>query len=416
MKEYDFYRGFDPLREMDDVVDALVNDPPEVRWRVVRDLFRIKKPEDRHELMEKLGAHMEHVEDFRVKGRIGMAIQALRSSYRVGDYVVVKGKGAFAPSELESDAEPCRAADHPIVDFHIHPKSPDLKFMCDMKEAGVTHAVILSVDTDPSDVDRPEVQEDIRRAYSKSRLSPSVPFERVLHEIRASLYTPTHITNQDVADWVQDYPDILIGFGSVDLSKDRSYVAQKLEEIERLKLRGVKLIPHSQFFNPSENQNMDMLFEFCRSTQSIILSHSGCGPGPFEIPELSHNSHPGLWEPLVKEYPDVPLVFAHFGAYSNHIPGIWLDDVMQMGKEYESVYADLAAVHTLLDVKEVVQKIRATMGFDRVLFATDYPLPLYLEDTLEAVVRSVKQNIILTEKEKEAVLGRNADRLLGLSA
>jgi len=414
MKESEFYRGFDPLPEIDEIVDALVKDAPEVRWRVVRALFRVKDPADRHELMQKLRAHLNQVEDFRVKGRIGMALQALGSPYRIDDYVVVKGRGAFTPAELESSSEQQVPSEFPIVDFHIHPKSPDLKFMYDMKEAGVTHGVILSVDTDPSDVDRPEVNEAIRRDYDASRLSGTVPFEKVLQEIRSSLYTPTHITDQDVADWVQDYPDILIGFGSVNLSKDRSYVERKLDEIERLKLRGIKLIPHSQFFNPSENENMDLLFEYCRSTKSVILSHSGCGPGPFEIPELSRNSHPGLWEPLVKKYTDVPVVFAHFGAYSNHLPGIWLDDVMQMGQKYENVYADLAAVHTLLDVEEIVQKTRTSIGFDRVLFATDYPLPLYLEDTLEAVVRSVKQNTRLSEGEKLAVLGKNAARLLGL--
>jgi len=416
MKEYEFYRGFDPLPEIDEIVDSLVNDPREVRWRVVRSLFRIKDPADRRKLKEKLQARMPEVDDFDIRDRIGMALHALKSPFRMDDCVVVKGKGLFKPAELESPEEQHLASAGPIVDFHMYPKFPDLKFMYDLKEAGITHGVILTADTDPSDVDRPEVVEQIRRGYSKWQLSRSIPFERVLHEIRSSLYSPTHVTDRDIADWVEDYPDILIGFGSVNLSKDSSYVERKLDEIERLGLRGVKLSPHSQFFNPSENENVDFLFEYCRSTGSIVLSHSGCGAGPFEVPQLSWNSHPGLWEPIVKDYPDVPLVLAHFGSYSNRAPGIWLFDALQLGKKYENVYADLAVVHTLLEVEEVVREIRATIGFDRVLFGTDYPMPIYQEQTLRDVVMNVKMNPKLSGDEKRAVLGGNAARLLGIDA
>jgi predicted TIM-barrel fold metal-dependent hydrolase len=202
----------------------------------------------------------------------------------------------------------------------------------------------------------------------------------------------------------------------VNLSKDKDYVERKLDEIERLKLRGVKLCPHTQFFNPSECDNAYLLFEYCRATGSFVLSHSGCGAGPFELPQLSWNSHPGLWEPLVRDYPDVPLVLAHFGSYSTREPGIWLYDALQLGEKYGNVYADLAAVHTILDVEEVVREIRATIGFDRVLFASDYPLPIYQDQTLRDVVMHVALNPMLSGEEKSAVLGGNAARLLGRDA
>lgn len=419
MKEHPSYLGFSPLPEKEDIVEALVHDPPDTRWRVVRSLFRIGDPEDREELIEELRPYLDQVDDFRVKYRITLALQALHIPFRVSDYVLVKGKGAFKPSELESSemrgtSGPSRPNFLPVVDFHIHPKSPDLKFFADMREAGVTHGVILATDTDPSDVDRPEIKEKLKKAYSSSPQSHRVPFESVLKHIRASLYSHTHVTDQDVADWVKDYPDILFGFGSVNLSKDRAYVKQKLEEIDRLKLRGIKLLPHSQFFNPSDNEHMDLLFEYCRQTGSIILSHSGCGPGPFEVPELSGNSHPGLWEPLVKKFPDVPLVLAHFGAYSTEIPGIWLSDVLRLGKEYRNIYADLAAVNWLLDREVVAKEIRKTIGFDRVLFATDYPASLASGMSLTYIVSGLKANTNLSEKEKRKVLGENAARLLGI--
>lgn len=419
MQTSDSYIGFPPLPDRPDIVTALLNDPPDVRWRLVRQLFRIKKRQDREDLIQALQPCLYEVEDFRVKHRITLALQALHRPFIVEDYVLVDKKGAFKPSELET-SEPKEIGESaipnffPVVDFHIHPKTPDLKFFADMREAGITHGVILATDTDPNDVDRPEIRHMLKEAFSGSIESSRMPFESILKHIRSSLYSPTHVTNQDVADWCRDYPDILIGFGSVNLSKDHDYVERTLETLEGQDMKGLKLLPHAQFFNPSDNENMDLVFDYCCQTGSIIMSHSGCGYGPFEIPELSRNAHPNLWEPILAKYPDVPLVLAHFGSYSNEIPGIWLLEAMQLGKKFRNVYADLAAVDWLLDRENVVQEIRKTIGFDRILFATDYPHSLRSGVSLTYIVSGIKTNTHLTPKEKRKVLGENAARLLNI--
>lgn len=420
MKEHASYIDFPPLKDREQIVEALVNDPPDVRWRVVRDLFRIQEAEDRKALIDMLQPYLQHSSDFRINYRIALALRALHTPPRDDGYVLVRGKGAYRPgpglpvdaSTLEGNLS--KMGSFPVVDFHIHPKAHDLEFFSDLREAGVTHGVILATDTDPSDLDRMEIRDKLRKNYSQSPQAETVPFERMLPRLRASLYSPTHVENPDVAHWVRDYPDILIGFGSVNLSKSSDYVEKKLEEIHRLKLRGIKLLPYSQFFNPSENENMDLLFQYCDQTQSVILSHCGCGAGPFEIPELSRDAHPNLWEPLLKKYPKVRVVLAHFGAYSTYIPGIWLHETLQLGKKYRNLYADLAAVDWLMDREMVVREIRKTMGFDRVLFATDYPLSKSAGVSLAYLTGVLKANTFLTEKEKRRVLGLNAARLLGL--
>jgi len=225
--------------------------------------------------------------------------------------------------------------------------------------------------------------------------------------------TPNQV-NKDVADWVRDYPGILFGLGSVNPSKDSAYVEEKLDEIERLGLKGIKLLPFSQFFNPAKNPNVKRLLQRAKKNDWIILSHTGCGPGPFELPELSENAHPGLWEPHLKKYRDVPVVLAHFGSYSTQSPGIWLREVMELGKKYGNVYADLAAVNWLMANRGVVDEIRRSIGFDRVLFATDYPVPLASGVPLSRLVESIRKNRLLTDEEKRKVLGENAARLLGI--
>jgi predicted TIM-barrel fold metal-dependent hydrolase len=419
MQQNDIYIDFPPLPDKPAIIEALLKDPPEIRWRTVRQLFQIKDIADREALIETLQSHLKEIDDQRLQYRLVLALQALHRPLNVPGYHLLKGKGAFKAEnqrQLEEERQsPFKVPLFPIVDFHIHPKTPDLKFFADMHEAGVTHGVILATDTDPADVDRPEIRQQLKSAFEQSHSSGRLRFESLLKHIKKSLYSFTHVTNQDVADWVKDYPDILIGFGSVNPSKDQDYVHRTLDQIEKLKLRGLKFLPHSQFFNPAENENMPMIFEYCSQTGSIILSHTGCGPGPFEIIELSHNSHPSLWEPWLKKYPKVPLVLAHSGAYSTEVPGIWLFDALQLGKRYANVYIDLAAVDWLLDRENVIQEIRKTIGFNRVLFATDYPMPLSAGVSWAYTVKKIQANTFLTPKEKHHILGKNATKLLGLS-
>jgi uncharacterized protein len=418
MQQEEIYIGFPLLPEKQSIIESLLNDPPEVRWRTVRKLFHIKNSTDREELILSLQSHLKAAGNRLLAYRLMLGLQALHRPLNIAGYQLVRGKGALKVSPdgepREENGSPFDQPLFPIVDFHIHPKTPDLKFFADMHDAGVTHGVILATDTDPEDVQRPQVREQIKAAFDRSHSSGRMNFDSLLRHIQKSLYSPTHVTNQDVADWVKDYPAKLTGFGSVNLSKDRDYVLRTLETIERLNLKGLKFLPHSQFFTPAENEHMATVFEYCRQTGSIILSHSGCGQGPFEIIELSQNAHPSLWAPWLKKYPQVPLVLAHAGAYSAEIPGIWLFDALQLGQSHANVYIDLAAVDWLLEREIVIQEIRKTIGFNRVLFATDYPLPLSAGCSWALVVKRIKANAYLTPREKHRILGRNAAGLLRL--
>ncbi len=412
MERQDCYKGFPPLAEPDEIVARLLNDPPEIRWRVPRELFHIKETKDREALIEKLRPHLLETGDQNVKERLTLALQALHRPLKPEDYILVRGKGALKPSEMEEAETPCPPELFPVVDFHVQPQTPDIKFFSDMREAGVTHAVLAAEDMDPEDIERPEIGSKLEEAYSQCAQASRMPFESLKKHIKANLRSPMRATNRDVADWVADYPAKLVGFGSVNMSKDGEYVEKTLESIREMGLKGVKLFPHSQFFNPSENGNMDLLFEFCADAGMVVMAHCGCGLGPFEILELSRNSHPSNWESCAKRHPDVPLVLSHFGAYSTNVPGIWLYEAMQLGQKHKNVYADLSSADWILDKENVVNEIRKTMTFDRVLFASNYPIPLTSGVTMTYLTSGIKANLHLTEKEKRKVLGENAARLL----
>jgi predicted TIM-barrel fold metal-dependent hydrolase len=419
---WDAFVGFPPLPDQDLLVGALLADPPERRWRVVRDLARIDDPEMRLDLKSKVRECLNEAHDFRVTMRLNLALEILSYPCRKTDYVLVRGKGVWKrPAGLRGclAQEPAPAASaslfFPVVDFHVQPQLPDLALLADLWEGGVSRGVIFATDTDPKDVDRPEINGQLRDIYENSPEAKRLPFPALSDAIKTTLHSITQVSNQDVADWVRDYPEVLVGLGSVNLSKSRAYVEQTLDEIEGLNLRGIRLLPHAQFFNPADNDNLELVGQFCQETGAILMSHCGCGFGPFELPDFCQNAHPLNWEPFLKKFPDVDLVLAHFGAYSPQIPGLWLHEVLQLGKRYRNLYGDLAAVPWLLQDDRMVEEIRRTMGFDRVLFASNYPLPMSWGLNLAYLVSLVKTSTFLTEKEKWKVLGKNALRLLKLS-
>jgi predicted TIM-barrel fold metal-dependent hydrolase len=420
----DAFIGFPPLPDQDLLVGALLADPPERRWRVVRDLARIDDPEERLALKRKVRGCLDEAHDFRVEMRLNLALEILSHPCPKTDYVLVRGQGVW--KRPGAGLRGCLAQEpaasvasaslfFPVVDFHVHPQLPDLVLLADLREGGVSRGVISATDTDPEDVDRPEINGRLRDIYENSPQAKQWSFQALTEALKTSLHSITQVSNQDVADWAKDYPEVLIGLGSVNLSKSRAYVEQTLEEIYGLKLRGVRLLPHAQFFNPADNDNLELLGQFCQETGAILMSHCGCGFGPFELPDFCQDAHPIHWEPFLKKFPDVDLVLAHFGAYSPQIPGLWLHEVLQLGKRYRNVYGDLAAVPWLLQDDRMVEEIRRTMGFDRVLFASNYPLPLSWGLNLAYLVSLVKTSTFLTEKEKWKVLGKNAQRLLKLS-
>ena len=419
------YIGFGELPAKDELFEALINDPPEIRWRVVRTLLRIEDPE---QLAAVQGHFMDRLKAITtpppptVVSRIQMTMNAIQRPVRVHGYIVVKGKGAYTTAEWEAagydmdklDAVTPAPEYYPAVEFHVHPKMPDLKFLSDFKKAGLSHAIILATDTDPTDVDRPEIRELLQERYNRSEQSRQVPFEQYLQFIRTNLFSNTHVTDEDVADWMTDYPDTMVGFGSVNLSKSPDYVTAKLAHIEKLKLRGIKLLPYSQFFNPMENENMDLLFQYCRRTKSVILSHTGCAAGPFELTELSQDSRPELWTDMARKYPDVSIVLAHFGSYSSKQPGIWFHNAVETMQQCKNVYVDISAAHYLFDDEENIKIIRNKAGFDQVLFGTDYPGPLHYGQTLEGLAKKLKANPWLSDEEKTAIFSGNAKFILGL--
>ena len=421
------FTGFDDPQDAKELVRLVLEDPPEARWRAGRVISRCEIPSVRGEVYDLLNQALEDPgTDIRLAYRITLALRLLQRPLPPKDIVIRRGQGAcYRDKMIRDDAFLAgektgrgHVEEIPVIDMHVHPKEPDGPLLTELLEAGVKHAAILATDTDPVALENKAVLERIRRNYEGSDVAEKMSFDEVMQQIGDSLYSPGHVTNQDILDWIADYPETLIGFGSVDLSRGAAYVEKTLEMLSRApqRIRGIKLLPFSQFFDPAANENIDLLMSYCRKNRWIVLTHTGLAAGVFEDPQMNRDSRPSLWEGPASRYPDVPIILAHMGAYGRIHRGYWFEDALETMRKHENVYADTAAAWGTFFDEENVEKIRKRTGMDRILFGTDYPASKVMPGGIGGVIRCYLTNLWLTDAEKEKILYHNAAGLMQLQS
>ena len=305
-----------------------------------------------------------------------------------------------------------------IIDAHVHPFLSEINILDEMKKAEVDYAVLLGVDADPSDIEKPEIRSKLRERHLESILSSNAPrFQSIEDEVKQffqaliSYYPELKSSNQEIADLVKKNPNRFVGFGSVNPNKDSSYVESKLEEISNLGLKGIKMLPTLQFFSPIENKNFEKICEYCEKHNKILLYHTGCDPGPWEIPELSKDANPKYLREVLESFRPT-VILAHAGSYSAYRPGIWFDEAFMLAKSFENVYFDSSAVSSFIYSEKTLKRIKNDVGLDRLLYGSDYPV--VWGSSMEYEVNVIKNCRHLTEDEKTGILGLNAAKILGL--
>jgi len=305
-----------------------------------------------------------------------------------------------------------------IIDIHVHPFFHENETLNEMKEAGVDYAVLLAVDVDPLDVEKPEIKSKLRKRHLESLLgSRALRFTSIEDEIKRffqeliNYYPELKSSNEEIADLVKRNPDKFVGFGSVNPNKDEDYVGAKLREISTLGLKGIKMLPTLQLFSPVENKNFERICEYCEKNKKVLLYHTGCDPGPWEIPEISEDANPKYLKPVLESYNPV-IILAHAGSYSAYRPGIWFEEAFELGKKFDNVYFDSSAVSTFIYREKTLKRIREEVGLDRLLYGSDFPV--VWGSTMRYEVNVIKSCNYLTEDEKEKILGLNAAKILNL--
>ena len=170
--------------------------------------------------------------------------------------------------------------------------------------------------------------------------------------------TPHHAQsiNSFIASEVALFPDRFIGFGS--LHPDSETLEADAEHLIELDLKGVKLHPDIQNFRV-DDPKVIKIFEICNTKKLPVLLHTG--------DSRYDNSNPNRVEKILKMFPDLTIIGAHFGGWS-----IW-DNAPEILHKYKNFYVDTCSSFYALS-KERAKEIIDLYGADRVIFGTDFPM------------------------------------------
>lgn len=185
----------------------------------------------------------------------------------------------------------------------------------------------------------------------------------------------------------------LLSFGGIH-PKTLDY-KRELRIIRDLGLKGIKLHPDYQdtFFDDISYMR---IVDYASELGLISVVHTGVDIG---YPDIVHCT-PKMVRRVIDEVAPEKMVLAHFGGY-----GLW-DDAEEL-LAGENVYFDNAFIYGKIDEEQFL-RILGKHGADKVLFGTDSPWSGQKE-SIEAV-----NNLPIPEEEKEMILGKNAEKLLGL--
>jgi predicted TIM-barrel fold metal-dependent hydrolase len=164
--------------------------------------------------------------------------------------------------------------------------------------------------------------------------------------------------------------------------------------------RGVKLHPVVQRFEANDPR-MHPVYQACIEMGLTVLSHSGPARGGEEFAEVA------AFAPMLAEFPDLKVLLAHLGG------GKW-QDTLAVAQAFPNVAFDLSEIIEWTGApkaptaEELATLIRE-IGPDRVVLGSDYPW--YEPSHSAELVLSLP---VLSDAEKNAILGENAARILGL--
>jgi len=262
-----------------------------------------------------------------------------------------------------------------------------------LRRGGFAHGVVVNL-----------FSADLFRLQYESMLPPEADgAERAqaLAQFDATISERYVAFNRWLMDTLANVPAIS-GFVAMDpaaLSPERN--VEHLREMAERGARGVKLHPVVQKFEP-DDPRMHPVYQACIELGLTVLSHTGPAKGgePFaEVPAFA---------PMLAEFPGLSVLLAHLGG------GKWRD-TLAIAQAFPNVAFDLceiiewAGAPSAPTSEELARLIR-DVGPERVVLGSDYPW--YEPAHTAELVLSMP---VLSQGEKNAILGENAARLLHLA-
>lgn len=209
------------------------------------------------------------------------------------------------------------------------------------------------------------------------------------------------LKNELVAGIVKRFPGRFVGIGSVDpLKPNAPALVRRLPD---LGLKGLKLHPTMQGFDPSSDETM-RLFEAAAHAGLVVITHtgtSGIGAGcPGGQGLRIDLARPILLDRAAAAFPEMPIVLAHAGWP-------WHLEALAMALHKTNIFIDISGWRYRYLPSEVLRDMKGRLA-GQFLFGTDCPM-LSPADLLQEF-----GTLALPDGVAAKIRSENARRLLGL--
>ena len=209
--------------------------------------------------------------------------------------------------------------------------------------------------------------------------------------------------NNYVAETVAAYPDVLMGFCTVDPRKGGAAVEELERSITDLGLRGLKLHPIHQGFFP-DDPAFTPLFSKAEELGIPVLMHSGYAAAGANTPggggfQLAYSRPIPHVDSLAAHHPGLTIIMAH-PAWP------WIDEQIAVALHKSNVYIDLSGWAPRYIPGALIREAGSRLR-KKVLFGSDYPYisPVtWLEQFEQVDIRDEARPLILRENAA-AILG-----------
>lgn len=205
------------------------------------------------------------------------------------------------------------------------------------------------------------------------------------------------ISNDEVAAFVAEAPDRLLGVGSVDISRPMEAVREVRRCVEELGFVAVRVLPWLWEAPPTDRRFYPVYVACCELGVPFCtqIGHTG----PLMSSEVGR---PIYLDRVALDFPDLRIVGGHIGYP-------WTDEAIAVATKHEHVYIDTSAYTARRYPQPLVDFLRSN-GRHKVMFGTNYPM-ITPAKCLEDFDR-----LGLDEATARAFLGGTAQRVFGLPA
>jgi hypothetical protein len=169
------------------------------------------------------------------------------------------------------------------------------------------------------------------------------------------------ISNDQIAEFIQAYPDRFVGVASVDLENPVAAVRELHRAVKELGFKALRVLPWL-WNRPPNDKYYFPLYVACVELDIPFCTQAG-HTGPL-MP-----SEPGRPIPYLDE---VALTFPELRIVAGHIGHPWTDEMIGLAWKHENVFIDTSAYLPRYYPPQLIHFIK-TYGQGKVLFGSNFP-------------------------------------------